>query len=346
MRKCWEKKKRMRTFLDDYSMQESSEIDMRIGDSFIVPRQIDLPENFQSYIGQYPTKALETNVKSKLSEIHSINEKNIIIGAGANGIMQNLIKMLFKNKGELLASEFSFEQPEFAVSSIGGTVKKIKNHPDFSNDFKKLTSSITNATKAVFLCNPNNPTGIYEDPNEIIKLAKSTNIPIIVSEAGIEYTKKKSLLNYNLPKNLIVLRTFSKAYGLSGLRVGYAYMDDELITLYKENTPQFEVSSLSLLLAERVLGNESMNENVDKIIEQREFIRKELTLLGIKTTQSESNCFMSEKPYDNDFYEKLTKHGISVVEIDCDCNSEYYFRIAVQEESKNQEFINRMKKIR
>jgi len=140
----------MRTFLNDYCMEKNSKIDMRMGNGFIVPRNFDLPEDFQLYISQYPTKISENNLKRKLGETYCINHNNIIIGAGSNGIIQNLVKIFFKNKGELIVSEFSFEQPEFAVTSLGGTIKKIKNNLDFSISCERILLSISNETKAIF----------------------------------------------------------------------------------------------------------------------------------------------------------------------------------------------------
>jgi histidinol-phosphate aminotransferase len=333
-----------KSYLFDYSLQKSNEIDMRLTGQFLAERKINSPE-LGELVDTYPSNEITEQLKSKLARRLSINAENIVIGAGSNGILQNLMRIFFKKKGELVVTKFSFEQPEYAVLSLGGEIKRTEHNSDFTFNFSNILKAVTQKTKAIFLCNPNNPTGIYENPQDIINLAKKVNIPIIVSEASIEFTRQKSLLDYrNLPQNLIVLRSFSKAYGLSGLRVGYAYMHTDYKNLYKENATQFEVATPSLLIASQI-DETSVNENIVKVREQLFLLKVSLSKLYIPTTNSSSCCLMSTKSYKKDFFDKLRKHGISVVEVEGNAKDEKFFRVAVQKVDMNKKFIETMEKI-
>ena len=335
----------IKTYANDYSHSAGGKIDMTLAGKFIVPRKLIIPENLIDYLDSYPNKIIVAELIDTLSRKYNIDPKNLMIGAGSNGIIQNLMHIFFKDCGNLVVPEFSFEQAEYAATSMGAKIKEVEHKDDFSIDFNKLYQAVDKDTKAVFLCNPNNPTGIYEDPNTIIDFAESIKQPVIVSEASFEYVQEDGLFeNKHTPNNLIKLRSFSKAYGLSGLRVGYAQMSNQLIEKYKQNTTRFETSSLSILLAKESLDDPAVNENIIKTNQEREKLQFKLKQLGINTTKSKSSCFMSTSAYNLDFYNKVEKKGISLVKVDCSNTNDKYFRVAVQDENTNNQFIEILSK--
>lgn len=335
-----------RNFLNDYSFNKntSCHIDMVLSGKYLDKRNITL--NLDDIkIDEYPSTNKINELKELIAEINNKDKDNFIIGAASNGIIQNLVKLFFAKGGTLLTSEFSFAQPEYAVLRIGGEVTKVPIGENFKINFDDMLSYINKDTKAIFLCNPNNPTGYYYDPTEIIKFASKTTAPIIVSEAAIEFSQKKSLLSYDLPENIIVTRTFSKAYGLAGLRIGYAYMSNKYLELYTKNITRFEVSILSILLAINMIKNNNINNNVKLVIEERNKLQTAMNEIGIKTLPSDSNAFMSTNIYHNDFFELLKSRGIAVAKIDSKYENYYYFRIAVQMPPINKLFIEKLNDI-
>lgn len=335
-----------RNFLNDYSFNKntSCNIDMVLSGKYLDKRNITL--NLDDIkIDEYPSTNKINELKELIAEINNKDKDNFIIGAASNGIIQNLVKLFFAKGGTLLTSEFSFAQPEYAVLRIGGEVTKVPIGENFKINFDDMLSYINKDTKAIFLCNPNNPTGYYYDPTEIIKFASKTTAPIIVSEAAIEFSQKKSLLSYDLPENIIVTRTFSKAYGLAGLRIGYAYMSNKYLELYTKNITRFEVSILSILLAINMIKNNNINNNVKLVIEERNKLQTAMNEIGIKTLPSDSNAFMSTNIYHNDFFELLKSRGIVVAKIDSKYENYYYFRIAVQMPPTNKLFIEKLNDI-
>lgn len=333
-------------FLKDYSFnQKPNCINMVLSSKFLAKRR--LPSNIEStLLDSYPDEKLSESLLEKISTKYQLNTKNIVLGAAANGIIQNLIKLFFCHGGTLLTTEYSFPQPQVAVTRIGGFVRKIQHKDDLHIDFEKLALAITPFTKAIFLCNPNNPTGFYENPKDILSFAAKVSVPVIVSEAAIEFTKKQSLLDFYKvwPPNLIVVRTFSKAFGLAGLRIGFGVMKKFFFDYYRKNITRFEVSILSILYATYMLNDDSVAENVEKIIYERNYLASELSKLGIETFISDSNTLMSKKKWPKSFFNTLFDSKIAVSIID-DFSSNHYFRIAIQDHKTNVRFIRKLKQI-
>ena len=329
------------TYADDYSFCEKYPIDMTLSGSFLLERELSVDFSKIS-LDKYPPVNLECGLISELAKNYNIDEKNIILGSGANGIFQNLIKILIQKNKNLVVPYFSFAQPEYATISLKGVVRRVFCKTDYHIDFDRLRCSINSKTGAVFLCNPNNPTGLYEEPSIIVEFARSVNIPVIVSESNIEFSLKKSLFNFKCPNNLIVVRSFSKAHGLAGIRLGYAMMQEPYKSMYLENTTRFEISTISLYLAIESLKGKIYKENIQKVILERDFLRIKLKEIGISMLPSFSNTLMSLDSYPISFYEGLNKKGVSVVLVP-DPDNNTHFRIAIQKPPINQLFFNKVK---
>lgn len=338
--------KTLKGYENDYSFERNSDsiADMVLSGKYLAKRNLKINIG-EIKIDEYPSEERLEYLKRLLAEKYNKNVKHFVLGAASNGIIQNLVKLFFSKGGTLLVSEFSFPQPEYAVNRIGGTVKKIATE-NFKINFNNFIKEINEDTKAIFLCNPNNPTGYYYNPEEIIDFEKMVkNIPVIVSEAAVEFACKSSLLNFDLPENIIVTRTFSKAYGLAGLRVGFGYLSGKYLEIYQKNITRFEVSILSIEVAIQMLEANDINQNINLVLKERNYLQHELDKLGIKTLKSDSNAFMSEKKYELSFYELLNEKGVSVAKVDSDQEGYFYFRVAVQEHKVNKIFIERLKEI-
>lgn len=337
---------KLKNYENDYSFDSNidSVADMVLSGKYLAKRKLKIDVK-KIKIDEYPSEERLEHLKQLLAKKYDKSSGQFVLGAASNGIIQNLVKLFFAKGGTLLVSEFSFPQPEFAVNRIGGKVKKIATE-NFKINFNNFVKEIDRNTKAIFLCNPNNPTGYYYDPKEIIDFARKVNpIPVIVSEASIEFARKSSLLNFDLPENIIVTRSFSKAYGLAGLRVGFGYLSGKYLEMYQKNITRFEVSILSIEIAIQMLEKNDIKQNIDLVIKERKYLQSELEKLGIKTLKSDSNSFMSEKKYKLSFYKLLNENGISVAKVDSNREGYFYFRVAVQEHKTNKIFIDHLRKI-
>lgn len=332
-----------RNFLSDYSRIKSEEIDMTLSGKYLSKYEkinIDFTE-FDKYPSYSNIEKLEKEIK-----YHENTSQEIIIGSGANGILQNIVKILFINKGNLVTPFLTFNQVEFAVTSLGGYTKRVYTN-NYNIDLNKLKKTIDIKTRMVYICNPNNPTGLYINNNELIKFAKSIHIPVVIDESGIEFTNKKSLLSYKkLPNNLIVVRSFSKAYGIANLRIGYMGCNRSFKEKYLKNTTTNEFSGLSCMIALNLLknGRKNVYNNIKYILEEKKKIIKELRTIGIECINSQSNTLMTKTTFNKNFIKKLTNNHVSVVPV-YDEQNKIHIRIAIQDKETNKKFILILKKI-
>ena len=332
-----------RNYLCDYSKVKHSKIDMTLSGKFLAVREkFSVSDNeFDTYPSNIQIKKLKDIIRKDVR-----NSGKIILGSGANGILQNIVKILFKEKGNLVTPFYTFEQVEFAVTSFGGCTKRVYTR-DYNIDFENLKKAIDKKTKMIYICNPNNPTGIYVDSNVILNFAKSVKIPVVVDESGIEFANKTSLLDYcTLPKNLIVVRSFSKAYGIANLRVGYFVCNDDFEKEYMKNVTTIEISGISYEIAIELLKRRKHEtlENIDCIINERKKLVKQINELGIECTESDSNIVMTKTPFNENFFGQLKKYEISIVKV-YDEFGKIHMRIAIQNEKTNKEFIRTLSTI-
>ncbi len=331
-----------RTYLEDYSNSPGRKIDMRLSGKFLPKRKI---VNFKSdYYSSYPSLS---DTKKLISYIKEKEETNleIIIGAGANGVLQNIVKILFSKKGNLVTPFYSFDQVEFAVTSMSGYTKRVYTN-NYEIDFKKMKRLVDHKTRMVYICNPNNPTGIYVNNETLINFAKSVNTFVVIDESCIEFTQKESLLKRkDLPENIIVVRTFSKAYGLANLRIGYLACSTSFLKKYYQNTTTNEYSGVSVLLALKMMKkNKSVIKNVNLVIKERERIIKSLNDIGVRCINGNSNIIMTKTTFSDKALQYLVNHNIAVVPV-YDENNKIHIRIAVQEKKVNDKFIKLINKM-
>ena len=332
-----------RNYSADYSKIKSQKIDMTLSGKYLgsYPNiKID-----SSYFDKYPmsidSKKLEEIIRKKYKITSSI-----ILGNGANGLLQNLVKLFFKGSGNLITPFYSFDQAEFAVTSFDGITKRVFTC-GYEINLENMKKAKDEKTKLVYLCNPNNPTGKYINSKILIKFAKEVKIPVVVDESGIEITKNKSLLDYhNLPNNLIIIRSFSKVYGLANFRIGFMVCSNKFKKIYEKDTTTNEYSGISCLMAQEMLldSEKNIDQNIKKIIEERKKIFNSLKEIGIECIDSCSNLLLTSTYFKQELLDELVKKNISIVPV-YDKMKNLHIRIAVQDTDTNNAFLNGIKKI-
>lgn len=337
-------KKSTRNYLNDYSKIESKKIDMTLSGRYLhsYPNIKISIEDFDKYPLIVNIKKLEQMIKNK-----NLTDSEIIIGSGANGLLQNIIKILFNKKGNLVTPFYTFDQAEYAVTSFNGFTKRVYTDK-YDLNIDNIINSVDKKTRMIYICNPNNPTGRFISSKKILNLVNKLNIPVVIDESGIEFTKEKSVLETikKLPNNLLVLRSFSKAYGLANLRIGYLACNKEFKEKYLENITTNECSGISCIIAKTILENSDicMKNNVDKILKEKQIMEEKLEESGVKVLKGNSNTIFTKTYFDYSFLEELEKNNISVVPV-YDKNNNLHIRIAVQDMNTNKKFLNVLKKI-
>ncbi|NIQ04806.1 MAG: histidinol-phosphate transaminase [Candidatus Korarchaeota archaeon] len=207
------------------------------------------------------------NTRGNFSEL---DEKNIVVGAGSDELLSLLIP-LFQGDYVVISSP-AFSMYRFFADLYEIPVVDVPLDEEFQ--LQNVAEFAENA-KAIFICSPHNPTGVVQDW-KTIKQVLDTGVPVILDEAYGGFSKHSHIHRINEYDNLIVLRTFSKAFGLAGIRVGYAVTTKEITKHLLRIQAPYTISVLSSKIAEFMLDHyEIVNKRLDYIIKERERIRKE-----------------------------------------------------------------------
>jgi histidinol-phosphate aminotransferase len=269
-------------------------------------------------IHYYPNGGLD--LREVLARQYRLKVGNVIAGSGSEGIMSNIIRAFLCDDDEVLTSEGTFVG--FYVLARSRGVKMVTVPlKDYRYDLPAIADRINEHTKIIYLANPNNPTGTSFSRSEFDDFMKRVpfRVLIILDEAYFEYAKDKpeypDSMNYRYD-NVITLRTFSKAYGLAGIRIGYGFAHDELISnLLKVKLP-FEPSTLAQAAGIGALGDpEFLQETVRMNREGMSYLAPALTELGFEVVPSDANFvmipFASEEEV-NVVYNALLRMGVIV----------------------------------
>jgi len=244
----------------------------------------------------YPDPSNSLLIK-KLSQFYSINENNIICGCGSDEILHLLARAYLSGNDEAIVSENSFAVYPLAIQASGARIVRAKE-VNFKTQVNSILDLVNNSTKMIFIANPNNPTGTLVSYQDLIVLHKNlpSKILLIIDEAYIEYVNDDyssfiSLVEDN--NNIVVTRTFSKAYGLAGLRVGWAYCPDEVIDVLGRLRIPFSVNSTAQKVAVAAIDDQN---HILKSIEHNNLwlpkIARELDNLGYSTIPSHCNFIL------------------------------------------------------
>jgi len=309
------------------------------------PKVLDVIDKEKVNINHYPDP-YHNDLRQALSKKLGIHEKNFIFGTGADGLIENIARILINHGEKVVIPDLSFLNVSFATIIAGGEVIFSKMKNDFHIDFADLKSKIDNQTKMVFLCNSNNPTGLLETKEDILDLVKSTDALVVVDEANIEFAGESVIGYVNDFENLLVIRTFSKGYGLAGMRIGYCAGNEELMYYIWRLRPPFTNTYLAQKTALVALADENhLGKSKDYVSKERKYLAEELSKRGLTVIPSEANCFLVKVTplfqSSTEFNEQLHKHDCTVVD------GKYfrglgtdYVRVAPQLHETNEKFIN------
>ena len=209
------------------------------------PRAVEAIRNALSDLHHYPNSGLD--LREKLAEEYGTKIANVIAGSGSDSIMSDIIRTFLGDQDEILTTEAAFGGFQVLAHSRGVAYRTVP-YNNWHYDLRKLAASITENTKIIYLVNPNNPTGTIFTRQEFEEFYRHVpeRVLIILDEAYFDYARDNprypDSMHYRYD-NVITLRTFSKVYGLAGLRIGYGFAHEDLITeLLKVKLP-FEPST-------------------------------------------------------------------------------------------------------
>ncbi len=269
---------------------------------------------------RYPDPA-GIKLRKRLGEIFDLDMKNVSLTNGSTYLI-DILSRVFINPGD----EIIVEEPAYGLYKVkalfnqGVVVPVYLPETDYKLDLDEMYSKITDRTKLIWICTPNNPTSTAVKGAELEAFIKKVpaNVIILVDEAYIEFADDPEVWSM-VPlikehDNLIVLRTFSKMYGLGGLRIGYALASEEITNCINSTASVFSVSNVAQAAALAALDDSEFFEKVyENNIEQKKYLRSEFEKLGWKMYESQSNFVMVDPGIPaQEFGDRLAAEGIIV----------------------------------
>jgi len=281
------------------------------------PAAIRAMREAAEFVNRYPDGGC-FYLKRKLAGKLRLRPENLILGNGSDELLDLIIKAFLKKGEEVLTSKRTFLEYRITAQIHAARIKEVALK-DFTYDLKAMAKAVTKKTKLIFIANPNNPTGTYVSRGEVEKFLRQIpkGVIVVFDEAYREYVTKRDFPDtqkYISGKNVIILRTFSKAYGLAGLRVGYAIAKPTVISALNRVRQPFNVSSMAQAAALAALGDAGHIKKVrDLNARGIKYLEAELAKIGLKTVPSAANFVLVDTGRDaKPLFRKLLKRGVIV----------------------------------
>ena len=299
-------------------------------------------------LSKYPDSKAQV-LRKEISNKFNCDFNKIICGAGSDEIIQMICQLYLKTSDEVIVPQYSFLMYRIYAQIIGAKVvfSKEKN---FKVSVLEIIKKVTKKTKIVFIANPNNPTGTYLSKLELLELRKKLkkNILLVLDDAYFEYMKnndyKSSLDLFKNKDNIIIIRTFSKIYGLASLRVGWGYASRKIVNAMNVIKPPFNVNQLAQIAATEALRDRNfINRSVSHNITAANKIKVSLEKFNIFSNEVTANFlflnFDKCKFSANYIFKKLQLKGIILRSTEDGYNIKNKLRLTIGSNKENIQLI-------
>lgn len=255
-------------------------------------------------------------LKQKLAAKLGVEPANLILGNGSNEIIEFVAHALLAPGTEVVVSQYCFAIYPIVAKMFGATVVTMpaKNH---GHDLPAMLKAITDRTRIVFVANPNNPTGTLAAREDVIKLVNDVpdDVLLVLDEAYIEFLEDAvdfiPLVRLGTRKNLILMRTFSKIYGLAGLRIGYGIADAGLVSALEKVRQPFNINLLAQTAAIAALDDEGhVRKTRANNFAGLEYFGRELRSLNLEFVPSHANFVLVRVGEGQKVFEAMQRLGV------------------------------------
>lgn len=299
-----------------------------------------LPANYNRY-----PDPLQLDLKDAISKIKGVPIENTFLGNGSDEAIDLLFRA-FCNPGKdnviILPPTYGMYEVSANINDV--EVRKINLLPNFQLDLEKIAESIDANTKIIFICSPNNPTGNSIFRSDIETILANFKGLVVIDEAYINFAKQKTFIQELTEyANLVVLQTFSKAWGLAGLRLGMAFSSRPVIDILNKVKPPYNINQATQDLALAALTNiPQVNDWIKKTVAERNNLSAELQKLPcvLQIYPSDANFLLAKVTDANQIYSFLIEKGIIVRNRSTVSLCEGCLRITIGTEEENRELIN------
>jgi histidinol-phosphate aminotransferase len=290
-------------------------------------------------------------LRRALARRHGVTPDHVILGNGSNDLIELVARGFLRAGEEAVIPHPSFVVYPMIVQAVGG-IRVVVTLKDHRLDLEAMARAITPMTKLVFIANPNNPTAtiVTADEVEHFMARVPDKVIVVFDEAYVEFAQgpdfPDALAYMRQGRRAVVLRTFSKAASLAGLRVGYAIADPNCIALLNRIRQPFNVNALAQVAALAALQDESHVLECLRMIEAgRHFLYDEFSALGLKYTPSRANFILVDVGRNaTDVFNWLLKEGV-IVRPMASFGMETCLRVTVGTPEENRRFVKALKKV-
>lgn len=302
-----------------------------------------LPVNYNRY-----PDPLQTAVKEKISQIKGVPPKNIFLGNGSDEAIDLLFRVFCEpGSDNVIILPPTYGMYEVCAEMNNVKLKKIPLTNRFQLNLDAIVQAIDSHTKIIFVCSPNNPTGNSINRNDIEVLLNNFDGLVVIDEAYINYAKQKSFISELTEyPNLVVMQTFSKAWGLAGLRLGMAFAGLPIINYLNKVKYPYNINlSTQQLALEAMEGIVRVNNWVKTTVEQRGWLTEKLAVFPFTETvyPSDANFILVKMKNAVAVYNYLASKGIIVRDRSRVILCDDCLRITVGTPEENQQLINELK---
>jgi len=284
--------------------------------------------------GYYVTRAL--------SEKLGVPADHIILGNGSNEVIEFIGHAFLRPSAEIITPEHAFIAYKIIAKVFGARTTEIPS-PDFRQDLDAIAEAITADTRAIFIANPNNPTGAMASQEEIDRFMSrvSDDVVIVFDEAYYEYVDRPpdTLKFVREGRNVVVLRTFSKIHGLASARLGYGIARPELIGVLQKTREPFNANGIAQAAAVAALGDDAHQHETKRITDEgRAYLQEQLGAMGLRFVPSSGNFVLVNVGDGNGVFKALLPKGV-IVRAMAGYNLAEWIRISVGTMPQNERCI-------
>ena len=311
---------------------------------------LDANENpMNAPYNRYPDP-LQEELKTKIASMKRVRPSQIMLGVGSDEPIDLLIRIFCEPKEDnIVAIDPTYNMYNVCADINNVEYRKVLLNDDYTLDAERLLTAVDQHTKIIFLCSPNNPTGNLMNRDEVLKVLNRFDGIVVMDEAYIDFSAQPSWLqSLDEYPNMVVLQTFSKAWGLASVRCGMAFASEEVIGYLNKVKYPYNINMLTQNFVSEQLDNESRKEGwVSMLLEQREIFAEKLKTVTLieKIYPSDANFLLVKVPDADDVYNKLVDKGVVVrnrnnISLCLGC-----LRITIGTAEENEILINELKQL-